>query len=202
MNAQFDFTFCVWDISCAVYKFQLIDDLFHIISLSHSHSIDVNIFWENWIPTDLHIALIGEPCLLLKISTANWRARNCLLTELTLSFGAYCHTMWWNDSSIFCVLHFSTETKKSFFIRRSKNGLMTSTTAFGNGFLIGLWNELPVATSLWKLHQLAFPGGQLSCGLSWWSRTLFEEILKILDPSFHFRPRKTHGVRFSTAAWF
>ena len=151
--------FCAWHISFAVYKFQLTDDVFHIISLSQSHSIDLT-FWENWIPADLHMALIDKPCPSLKTSTAKWRARFTSFTELTLSLGAYCHTMWWNDSLTFCVLHFSTETKNYFFPRRSNNGLMTFTTASGNGFLIGLWNELPVAISLWKLHQLPLPGGQ------------------------------------------
>ena len=125
-----------------------------------------NIFWENWILTDLHIALIDKPWPSLKRSTAKWRARFISLTELTLSLGAYCHTMWWNDSLAFCVPHFSTETKNSFFQRRSNNGLMTFTVVSGNGFLIGLWNELPVATFLWKLHQLPLPGGRWLCNIS------------------------------------
>ena len=36
--------FCVWHIACAVYKFQLTDNVFHIISLSQSHSIDLTYF--------------------------------------------------------------------------------------------------------------------------------------------------------------
>ena len=96
-----------------------------------------NIFWENWIPMDLHIALIEKPCRSLTKSTAKWRARLILFAELTLSLGAYCHTMWWNDSLTFCVLHFQLKLKL-FFPRQSNNGLMTFTTVSDNGFLIGL----------------------------------------------------------------
>ena len=149
--------FCVWHISCAVYKFQLTEDVFHI-SLIQSHSIDLTYFEK----TEFHRIYV----LHSKTSTVKWRARFISFTELTLSLGAYCHTRRWNDSLTFCVLHFSTENENYFFPRRPNNGFMTFTTTSGNWFLIGLWNELSVATSLWKLHQRTLPAGQWSCNVS------------------------------------
>ena len=136
--------FCFWHISWAVHKFYLTEDVFHI-SLRQSHSTDLTYFEK----TEFQQVSV----LHCKTSTVKWRASFISFTELTLYLGAYCHTMWWNDSLTFRVLHISTETKKNLFPRRSNNGLMTFPTASRNNFLIGLRNELPVATSLWKLHQ-------------------------------------------------
>ena len=36
--------FCIWHISCAIYKFLLIDNVFHKSSLSQSHLIDLTFF--------------------------------------------------------------------------------------------------------------------------------------------------------------
>ena len=138
--------FCFWHISWAVHKFQLTEDVFHI-SLIQSHSIDLTYFEK----TEFHRIYV----LHSKTSTVKWRERFISFTELTLSLGAYCHTMWWNNSLTFRVLHISTETKNAFFFQDGQTMVwLLFAAASRNNFLIGLRNELPVATSLWKLHQL------------------------------------------------
>ena len=165
MKASFDFTFLrlTYFLRCLQISVDWQCFSYNLVGwVSFNWS---NIFWENWIPTDLHNRTDWQTMSSVENKHCQMKSKVYFVYLLTLSLGVYCHTIWWNDSLTSCVLHFSTETKNYFPIR-SNNGSMTFTTAPGNGFLIGLWNELPVATSLWKLHQPSLSGEQRSCNLS------------------------------------